>query len=180
MSALLLCRHVEMGETTHAEHLAGALAPLDLAAIYTSPLARAVQTADAVAARHDLRPIEVDALREIDFGDVDELAFDAYPAELQTALIEAPGSARFPGGESYAELQARVCAALEEILAAHRGETIAVITHAGPIRAALAHWLAIPADASFRVDQRYGAVNVVEFADGVPFVRLVNGTRPSG
>jgi broad specificity phosphatase PhoE len=180
MSVLLLCRHVETGDTTHAERLAGALAPLDLAAIYTSPLARAVETAKAVAVQHDRRPIEVDGLREIDFGDVNGLAFDAYPAELQAALLEAPGSARLPGGESYAELQARVCTALEEILAAHRDETIAVITHAGPIRAALANWLAIPADASFRLDQRYGAVNVVEFTDGIPFVRLVNGSRPSG
>ena len=95
-------------------------------------------------------------------------------------MLETPGSFRFPGGESYAEVQARVCKAIEEMVAAHSAETVVVIAHAGPIRAALARWLGLAPDASFRIDQRYGGVNVVDFTDGVPFVRLMNGARPSG
>jgi hypothetical protein len=53
--------------------------------------------------------------------------------------------------------------------------TIAAVTHAGSIRAALAAWLHIADEAIFRVDQRYAAVNVVDWIDGVPLVRLVNG-----
>jgi alpha-ribazole phosphatase len=178
MTVLVLCRHVE--EDAETESLADALAQRAPAAVYTSTMPRAVRTAVAVAARLGLKPIEVQALREIDQGEVDGLSFDAYPQELQANLLEAPGSAVFPGGESYADVQLRACAALAEIVAAHRGECVVVIAHAGPIRAALAQWLGLSSDASFRIDQRYGAVNVVEFTDGAPFIRLVNGTRPSG
>jgi broad specificity phosphatase PhoE len=178
MTVLVLCRHV--AEDAPTESLAEALAELSPAAVYTSTLQRAVRTAVAVADRHDLEPIEVDALREIDQGELQGLSFDAYPEELQAELLETPGSVRFPGGESYVDVQARACAALAEVVAAHPGETVVVIAHAGPIRAALAHWLDLSPGASFRLDQRYGAVNLVEFADGVPFIRLVNGTQPSG
>jgi broad specificity phosphatase PhoE len=178
VTVLLLCRHAEEGNASQAELLADSLAPVELDAVYTSPLPRAARTAEAVASRHELRPIEVSDLCEIDLGDVAGLEFDAYPSELRRALLDAPGTARFPGGESYDELQSRACAALDDILAAHPSSTVAVITHAGPIRAALATWLGIEADASFRIDQRFAAVNVVEWNDGVPLVRLVNGTRP--
>jgi broad specificity phosphatase PhoE len=180
MTRLVLCRHTEEGNGAQADLLADALAPLDVSALYTSPLPRAVRTAAAVAVTHRLVAVEIEALREIERGDVEGLEFDSYPRELRTALLERPGHARFPGGESFGELQSRACGALEDIVAAHRAETVVVITHAGPIRAALARWLELPPDASFRIDQRYSAVNVVEFTDGIPFVRLVNGERPSG
>jgi broad specificity phosphatase PhoE len=178
VTVLVLCRHAEEGNAAQAELLADSLAPIGLDAVYTSPLLRAAWTAEAVASRHGLMPIEVSDLREIEFGDVAGLEFDEFPAELRQALLDSPGTARFPGGESYDELQSRVCAALDDVLAAHRSSTVAVITHAGPIRAALAKWLGIAADASFQLDQRFAAVNVVEWNEGVPLVRLVNGVRP--
>jgi broad specificity phosphatase PhoE len=116
------------------------------------------------------------SLHEIDFGEVDGVSFDDLPPALQDGLLNRPASVRFPGGETYLELQERVCAALEQIVAAHPGETVVVVSHAGAIRAALAHWLSVPGHASFRIDQRHAAVNVVVWHDGVPLVRLVNGT----
>jgi broad specificity phosphatase PhoE len=178
MTRLVVCRHVDPADPAAAEALAHVLRPLPLAAVYTSPLARAHDTAAAVARRHALTPGVVEALREIDFGEVEGRPFDEYPDELQAALLREPGEARFPGGETFAELRQRVCAAVDEITGRHPDATVAVITHAGPIRALLAEWLRIDCDAIFRVDQRHGAVNVVDWIDGVPFVRLVNGTRP--
>jgi broad specificity phosphatase PhoE len=107
---------------------------------------------------------------------VDGLQFEAYPAELRSALLDTPATVRFPGGESYGDLRARVVAVLGDIVSRHDGETAAVISHAGAIRAALATWLGVPAEASFRIDQRLAGVNVVDWIDGVPLVRLVNGT----
>jgi alpha-ribazole phosphatase len=175
VTRLILCRHAETGNAAQAEELAQALVDCPLAAIYASPLTRAVDTARAVAAKHGLVALEVDDLREIDFGDVDGLAFDKYPPDLQAELLRNPTSARFPGGESYGELKHRVCAALAGIVARHPEETIAVVAHAGPLRAALAAWLRMPDDASFRLDQRYAAVNVVDWIEGVPMLRLLNG-----
>jgi broad specificity phosphatase PhoE len=92
------------------------------------------------------------------------------------ALLRTPGTVRFPGGESYEDLRARVVAAVGDILSRHAGESVVAISHAGAIRAALATWLEVPAEASFRIDQSFAAVNVVEWIDGAPLVRLVNGT----
>jgi broad specificity phosphatase PhoE len=50
--------------------------------------------------------------------------------------------------------------------------------HKGSIRAALGAWLGIAGEAIFRIDQRTASVNIVDWLDGVPVVRLVNGTRP--
>jgi broad specificity phosphatase PhoE len=178
VTRLVICRHTDPADPAGAEALGHVLRPLPLAAVHTSPLARARETAAAVAREHALTPTVAEGLREIDLGDVEGLAFDDYPPDLQHALLRNPTAARFPGGETYAELRRRVCGAADEILERHPGATVAVITHAGPIRALLAAWLRIPDDAIFRLDQRYGAVNVVDWIDGVPLARLVNGTRP--
>jgi broad specificity phosphatase PhoE len=155
VTTLVLCRHAEAGNAEQAGALAGQLADLTPAAVYTSPLDRAVQTALAVAGSHRLAPVEIDALREIDFGEVDGVSFDDLPPALRDGLLNRPASVRFPGGETYLELQERVCAALEQIVAAHPGGRVVVVSHAGAIRAALARWLSVPGDASFRIDQRH-------------------------
>jgi len=171
VTRLIICRHAETGNAAQAEELAKALDGIPLAAVYTSPLARAIDTARAMTAE----PVQVDDLREIDFGDVEGLAFDAYPSELQAELLSDPTSARFPFGETYGELKERVCLALDELIVRHPDESIAVVTHAGPIRAALGEWLGMPDEAIFRLDQRFAAINVVDWIEGVPLLRLVNG-----
>jgi alpha-ribazole phosphatase len=180
MTTLVLCRHAQAGDVREAGSLAAALAPLALAAVYTSTLPRALETARAVAAVHALEPVELDELREIDLGDVEGLTFDDFPAELRRGLLEEPLAIRFPGGETYEELRGRVTAALGRIVASHPDEVVAAVSHAGAIRAALATWLGIADEAFFRIDQRFASVNVVDWTDGVPLVRLVNGTIADG
>jgi alpha-ribazole phosphatase len=174
MTRLVLCRHARPGEAAEAVRLADALRSLPLVAVYTSPLARAVETATPVAVAHGLEPIEVADLRELDFGEVDGLRFDELPLELQRGLLKRPTEVAFPGGESYGELRTRVLAALAEIVARHRCTAVAVVSHAGPIRAALATWLLMPDEGVFRLDQRHASVNIVDWHDGIPFIRLVN------
>ena len=175
---LFLCRHAAAGDSDQVAQLAERLAGLDVAAVYTSPLERAAATAEAVAARHGLAPLMRDELREIDLGEVDGLQFEEYTPELQASLLNAPATVRFPGGESYEQLRRRVVGVLDEIVAQHGDETAVAVSHAGAIRAALATWLSIPPEASFRIDQRFAAVNLVDWIDGVPLVRLVNGPGP--
>jgi broad specificity phosphatase PhoE len=175
---LVLCRHAAAGDARGAAELAAALDELDVAAVYTSSLLRAVETARAVAVPRGLVPVIREDLREIELGEVDGLQFEEYPPGLQEALLNTPATVRFPGGESYEQLRARVVATLEELAVDHDGQTVVAVSHAGAIRAALATWLSIPPDASFRLDQSFAAVNVVDWLEGVPFVRLVNGARP--
>jgi broad specificity phosphatase PhoE len=178
VTRLVLCRHAEAGNEKQASELGAALASVPFKAVYTSPLERALATSRAVAARHGLVPVEVADLREIDFGDVEGLQFDHLSTELQAGLLGEPLTVRFPGGETYGELRERVCRALADIVARHADETVAIVTHAGSIRAALATWLGVEGEAIFRIDQRTASVNIVDWLHGVPLVRLVNGTRP--
>src|SRR5262245_17638050 len=172
---LVLCRHAAAGDSDGVALLAAAVAELGVAVVYTSPLARAVETARAVAEPHGLSPVVRDDLREIERGQVEGLQFEQYPTELQEALLNAPSTVRFPGGESYARLRGRVVPAFDDIFRAHAGETVVAVSHAGSIRAALAAWLSAPTEADFRIDHRFGAINVADWIDGSPFVRLVNG-----
>jgi broad specificity phosphatase PhoE len=169
VTRLVLCRHPHAGDG--AEQLAAAVLAYEPSVVYSSDLDRAHVAAKAIAPDAIADP----RLREIDRGEAEGLAFDELPAVLQRGLLDEPTRVRFPGGETYAELRARVVAALDEIAARHAGETVAVVTHAGALRAALAAWLGLPDEAVFRIDQDYGALNVVDLVDGVPFIRLVNG-----
>src|SRR5205814_2876156 len=114
----------------------------------------------------------------IDLGEVDGLQFEEYTPELQATLLNAPATVHFPGGESYEQLRRRVVGVLDEIVAQHGDEAVVAVSHAGAIRAALATWLSIPPQSSFRIDQRFASVNLVDWIDGVPLVRLVNGPGP--
>jgi broad specificity phosphatase PhoE len=111
-----------------------------IAALYTSPLVRASETAAIVGERLGLEPRADDRLKEIDVGDWQErLKDDVAREEPQAwAAFKAAGEQfRFPGGESLAEQQQRVLAALDDIAA---GELPAlVVCHRGVIRCALAH-----------------------------------------
>lgn len=174
MTRLVLCRHARSGDAAAAAQLADALRDRPLAAVYTSPLERAAVTAEAVAAEHRLQPVVVDDLRELDFGEADGVPFEELPSELRRGLLERPAEVRFPGGESYAELRARITAACDEIVRRHSDAEVAVVSHAGAIRAALATWLSMADGAVFRLDQRHASINVVDWTDGTPFVRVVN------
>jgi broad specificity phosphatase PhoE len=160
-----------------AAALAAALGELGLAAVYTSPLARAADTARPIAAALALEPVVVEALRELDFGEVEGLAYDEIEAErpeLFRAWMDDPARVRFPGGESLACLRARVLPALAGIRTIHERETVAVVAHGGVIRLALAEALGLTDGAIFRLDLAEGGVSVVDWLDDVPIVRVVN------
>jgi broad specificity phosphatase PhoE len=160
----------------HAETIAVRLATEPIAAVYSSPLRRAVATAAPLAHMLGFELIPVDDLREIDFGELEELTVDEaterYPVESKWMI--APAGASFPGGESIASLRERAVGAAHRIAARHEGETVAVFSHAVVIRTIVADALSMPPDAMFRLDQSYCGITILEWFDGQPFVRMVN------
>ncbi len=123
-----------------AAELADALAEVDLAAVYSSPLRRAFETAEVVAARHGLPALPVEALREVDVGSWQGLTRDdverRFSEQFQRWLAYGQG---WEDGETYEAMGERVLSVLEELAARHDGRRILAVTHGGPIRAALAH-----------------------------------------
>lgn len=162
-----------------AQALADALAGLPLAAVYSSPLIRALDTARPLAAARGVDVSLLEVLAELDFGEVEGLTYDEIEAErpeLFRAWMDDPARVRFPGGESLADLRARVLPALEQIRACHAGEAVAVVAHGGVIRVVLADALGVEDGALFRLDQAEGGVSVVDWLEGVPLLRAANAT----
>lgn len=162
-----------------AQALAAALAGPPLAAVYTSPLSRALDTARPIAAAQGLEPAVIEALAELDFGEVEGLRYDEIESqrpELFRAWMDEPARVRFPGGEGLPDLRARVVPALAEIRVRHEGHAVAVVAHGGVIRVVLADALGLEDGALFRLDQAEGGVSVVDWLDGVPLVRVANAT----
>jgi probable phosphoglycerate mutase len=120
-----------------ARSLAGEAAP---AAIYASPLRRAAQTAQVIAAGAGVAVVTVEELREVDVGDLegrcDEQAWAAY-LEVYSAWRAGDLGRAFPGGENYHQLSARLAAALRRTLAHPPGSRVLVVAHDGIIRAGL-------------------------------------------
>jgi alpha-ribazole phosphatase len=160
-----------------ARHLAVMLRRMPIDAVYTSPSQRAVDTASAFGAAHELTPVPLDDLRELDFGSFEGRSYHEIAAEqpeLFRTWMLRPTQVRFPGGESYAELRRRALTAVSEVRRRHPGGTFAVVSHGGVIRAILADALSLPDEAIFRLDVRYGGVSIVEWSGTTPIVRLVN------
>jgi broad specificity phosphatase PhoE len=123
-----------------ARALAEALSGEPLAAVYTSPLRRASETAEIVAAPHGLRVEPVDGLREVDVGSWEGLTRadleQRQPEQFRRWLVEHEQG--WEDGETYEEMGRRVLPALLALAERHRGERVLAVTHGGPIRAAIA------------------------------------------
>lgn len=123
-----------------ARALGDAMRLAPLAAVYASPLERARETAAAIAAPHRLAVGIERGLHEIDFGDWTGLTFDELaPRAEWRAFNERRASADVPRGERAADVQARIVATLRRLARLHDGGTIAAVSHADVIRAAVLH-----------------------------------------
>ena len=188
MKRIVLCRHAEpeasargrfCGASEVGLSAAGRAEAADLArglggapSLYSAPAPRATQTARPLG-----EPVVDERLRELDFGSFDGLTFDEAAAgwpDVYAEYLRAPTRVRFPGGETFAELRARALDVAGDVLGSLGDRTAVLVTHAGVIRALLAAWLCLPDEAVFRIDQRYAAVNVIDWPDGTPVVRLLN------
>lgn len=117
-----------------AERVAEELSHRRVAAVYSSDLGRALDTARAIAKALDLT-VEVDPdLREIDQGEWEGLETAAIGERWPELWGEARHYSRRPGGESPGEVRARCMQALHRIVAAHPDDPVVVVTHGGPIR----------------------------------------------
>jgi len=161
-----------------AERLATLAAMLPIDMIYSSPKDRARATAQAIAnaAGVDLRSDE--RLVELDFGDWEGLTRqqiidgDAERREFIGRWDRDPSLAA-PGGESLAAVQGRVIAFAADAVCDHAGQTLAVVSHMGPIKALLCAALDVPLTGARRLFLDPATVSVVDWSTR-PVVRLVN------
>jgi len=160
-----------------AHAVAESLAAESLAAIYTSPRQRCRAAARILAAGRRCRVETLDALRELDFGELEGRRYEEiavlYP-DLYRQWMEQPTTVRFPGGESFQDMRVRVAAPACDLRARHAGEAIALVTHGGAIRIMMAEALGMEPAHIFRLGQRHGAINLIRYFGETPIVELVN------
>ena len=145
------------------------LRDLPIDALYTSDLIRARRSGELLGAPRGLAPVIVPALREMAMGRWEGLTAE----EIQTREPEAfatwmasVGKFPFPDGESVPDLVTRAWPAFEALVRSHAGHRIAVVAHGGTNRAMLCRALGVPLDRLLAFGQGYGAMSVLEHADG--------------
>lgn len=174
MAGLRAGVHLNEEGQRQAAALAQRLADLPLRAIYSSPLERARETAHALAQPHQLDPQIHPGLIEVNVGDwtdqpLDELRTTAAWKQMQAR----PYAFRFPNGESNAEMHARIVATIDALVAAHPQHIIALVSHADPIKSALAHYLGMDLNHFNRLVIEPASVSVLGFDErGVVLYRL--------
>jgi alpha-ribazole phosphatase len=140
-------------------------------ALYTSPLQRCVKLAEALNLGD---PILDSRLMELNFGDWELRAWDDIPRDIFDAWGHDYANKAPPNGETFSQLQQRGIHFLEEMLAKHAAEHIAVVSHGGMIRALLAHVLNMELKGLFRFTIDYGSVTQLDFSGTIPKVVFVN------
>ncbi len=169
----------EEGEQ-QAELIANRFAQEPIAGVYSSPLKRAYDTAEAIARPHNLNVHSLEGMREIGFGDWEGKAYthvrQQYSEELRN-WIHNPLEYRIPNGETLPALKTRVESALAEILAVHQEGRVILVAHSGTIRMLFCCLLKMDLSAFWRIMQFNGAVNQIEFRNSIPTVFTLNDTE---
>ena len=146
-----------------------------VAAVYCSPITRARETAQPIgrAVKRALR-IERD-LADLDIGDWTGLSLKQAARRPEWETVQRnPSNFRFPGGESFPEMQTRMTSALGRIVARHPGQIVVAVSHADPIKAAVAQALGTPLDLFQRIMIAPSSITVVAYRRGGPAVLTVN------
>jgi len=149
----------------------------DVAAVYASPLERTRETAKPIAEARGLKVQVERGLLECDFGAWTgaELKDLMKLPEWQT-VQRYPSGFRFPDGESFAEMQTRMVGAIDRLVARHPGETIVAVSHADPIKAALAQALGTHLDLFQRIVVSPCSISAVLYGPTGPAVLAANST----
>jgi broad specificity phosphatase PhoE len=174
-----------------ALQLAQAFAPLALAAVYTSPLTRAVATAQPMAEAHELSLIPDPRLVEAAMGTWEglrraEILARSADDAARHQQWEADPTCAPPGGESLAAVQARVVACVRDLAERHAGAAVVLVSHVGPIKALLCTAMDVPLTTGQRLFLDNATVSVIDWGahtvlwEAPAIVRLVNAHHHLG
>ncbi len=168
--------HLNPRGQAQARALGEALRNAPLTAIYASPLERALETAQPIAAARKLPIVRVPDLMDTRIGKWQGRSCKVLSTtEAWQVMQRAPSRFRFPAGESFPECQLRVVNALERIVRKHNKpqDVVAVVFHSDPIKLAVAHFMGIPLDHFHRLDCDTGSLTTLRIhSTGAHLVKL--------
>ncbi len=173
--------HLAETGVAQAERAAERIAQLPrVDAIYTSPLERARETAAPIGRAAGLK-VQVDrGLLECDFGDWTGAELKKLMKLPEWSTVQrAPSTFTFPGGESFTAMQSRMVGAIDRLRARHPGGVVVCVSHADPIKAAVAHALGTHIDLFQRIVIGTCSISAIAYGSGAPVVLTVNSTGGS-
>ncbi|MDP8987828.1 MAG: MSMEG_4193 family putative phosphomutase [Actinomycetota bacterium] len=180
--------HLAEAGTVQAEAVAERLGELErIDAVYTSPLERTRETAKPIAKVRGLRARVERGLLECDFGEWTGRSLKELGKLAEWTTVQRyPSGFRFPGGESFCEMQARITGAMARLVERHRGGVVVAVSHADPIKAAVASALGTHLDLFQRIAVSPCSMSAVSYGTSGPMVLTVNsvagplpGLKPS-
>jgi phosphoserine phosphatase len=160
-----------------AEAAARRLSGSRLAAVWSSPQQRARDTAAAIASPHGLEVHTHEAFKEMGFGPWEGLTVDEARARFPDAYQawdETPHVATWPGAESLVQVQARVLAGLDELRAAHAGQTVCLVAHGISSRVLVLEALGLGLDRLWSLQLSSTGISELEFRDDWTAVHRMN------
>jgi probable phosphoglycerate mutase len=175
--------NVHLNEKGHqqANEAAQRLSVLPVKALYSSPVARCMETAAYVAQTCDLQAQPLDDLGEVRYGSWEGRKIKKLAKKKKWHAVQYyPSRLRFPGGgEALREVQFRMVQTLEALAQQHKDETIVVVSHADAIKLVLAHYLGVHMDLFQRIAVSPASVSVLFLAkNGAVRVLRMNDDGP--
>jgi alpha-ribazole phosphatase len=163
-----------------AEKVARRLQGVDITAVYSSDLVRAMDTARFIGETHRLPIIPLEELREIDVGEWEGKSFEQLrheESELFEHWLSDTVNNPIPGGESYAQVRDRVIPKTIELIRTHTGSSICIVSHSGPIKLILCYALGMAPSGRLSFELTNASVSKVTFTDDMRIrVSFLNDT----
>lgn len=158
--------HLNEKGCQQAEALAQALADTPIKAIYSSPLERALETAEPLARQRKLEVIPRPGLLEVDFGTWQDRSLKQLARrKLWRTVQAAPSQACFPEGETFAQAQLRIVSELTALCGMHKPkDVIACVGHSDMIKLAVAYYLGLPLDLFQRLSVAPASVSTLHIS----------------
>jgi broad specificity phosphatase PhoE len=170
---------VDLGRRQAAD-VAAALARKPLAAVYASPMKRALQTATVIAESHGLSAVSVEGVAEADVGRWEDRSWDEIElndAEAYRAFRADPVAFGYPGGENLGEVAQRVVSAIDQVAAEHMGQHIAIVAHSVVNRLYLGEVLSIPIAVRRKLPQDNCSISIVKWRPQGSTVETINAVH---
>ncbi|PYM62216.1 MAG: phosphoglycerate mutase [Candidatus Rokuibacteriota bacterium] len=146
-----------------------------ITALYASPLERARETAAAIGRTRGLAVRVERGLSELDVGAWTGRSLKRVARRPEWRVVQRhPSGFRFPGGESFTEMQARIVSALARLVERHAGAVLVAVSHADPIKAAVAHALGAHLDLFQRIAIGPASITAIAYRLEGPLVLTIN------
>jgi broad specificity phosphatase PhoE len=152
---------------------------MEIHGVFSSSLSRAWQTAEKVAELHNLKVQPLQGMLDMSFGN-----WEGHPhqeiretdSKTYRQWVETPHLVRLPGGEGLDDVRVRAMAALEEVIQAHPGKTLVLVTHRVVNKVLICAILGLNNSHFWQITQDATAINLIQYKDGRYILSLMNET----